>query len=225
MPHASTGSIAEVALGLQRRRASRGHFRSWSARYASTAPCTTPSVARVARTPDLPPLARAEEQEQTSAIASAAANGRARARPRAAQEAPAALPREEDRLLALPAFAPSAHPAKLDIWMSGIRIEIAMKPTAPPMTTIISGSSRLVSVCTRGLDLGVVGVGHALEHALELPALLADGDHVGHDRRELAAPLERLGDALALADRADRLLDDLLERARCRARSSRCPSP
>src|SRR5206468_13044934 len=36
------------------------------------------------------------------------------------------------------------HPAKLDIWMSGMRMDIAMNPTAPPMNTIISGSSRLV---------------------------------------------------------------------------------
>lgn len=33
--------------------------------------------------------------------------------------------------------------------MSGIRIANAMNPTAPPMTTMMMGSSRLVIACTR----------------------------------------------------------------------------
>jgi len=41
------------------------------------------------------------------------------------------------------------HGPKSFIWMSGIRIAKAMKPTEPPMRTIIIGSRRLVSACTR----------------------------------------------------------------------------
>src|SRR5262249_28152036 len=74
-------------------------------------------------------------------------------RPRAGNAAPppeatSPFPREEDRLV-LRTSSRHDYPAKFDIWMSGMRIEIAMKPTAPPITTIISGSRRLVSICTR----------------------------------------------------------------------------
>ena len=109
--------------------------------------------------------------------------------------------------------------------MSGIRIDSAMNPTAPPMSTIISGSSKLVSACTRVSTSRVVGVGDVLEHRLELAALLADRDHVRDDRRKRPAALERLGDALALADRADRLADHLLERGVAEHVLARCPSP
>ena len=54
------------------------------------------------------------------------------------------------------------------------------------------------------LDLGVVGPRDVLEHLLELTAALADGDHVRHDGREVAAALERPRDRLALADAARR---------------------
>src|ERR1019366_5084281 len=63
------------------------------------------------------------------------------------------------------------------------------------------------------LDLRVVRSRHVLEHRLDLPASLADGDHVRHERRKVAAPLERARDRLALADAAGRGLDDLLELA------------
>src|SRR5580704_2669106 len=38
------------------------------------------------------------------------------------------------------------------------------------------------------LDLGVIGARDVLEHLLELTAPLPDGDHVRHDRGEVAAP-------------------------------------
>ena len=98
------------------------------------------------------------------------------------------------------------------ISMIGIRIENTMKPTEPPISTIITGSSSVVSRADLHVDLELVGARHVLEHRLELARALADGDHVGHDRRELARALERRRDRLALLDRRRlRLLDHLLE--------------
>ena len=60
------------------------------------------------------------------------------------------LPRKEDSGLVVAAGGHGLyHSMKSFIWMSGIRIANAMKPTAPPMTIIMSGSSRLVSAWTR----------------------------------------------------------------------------
>src|SRR5438552_9925874 len=61
------------------------------------------------------------------------------------------------------------------------------------------------------LHLRVVAARDVLQHLLQLPALLADGDHVVHEGGKLPAALERRGDALALADRVARILDDARE--------------
>ena len=70
------------------------------------------------------------------------------------------------------------------IWMSGIKMAMAMKPTTPPSSTIISGSSKLVSATTRVFDVRLVGAAHVFEHRFELPGLLTDRDHVRHHGRE-----------------------------------------
>jgi hypothetical protein len=73
-------------------------------------------------------------------------NARAR---EGAEEAALSLPCEEDLPLCSPSCHGIAYCTKSFIWMSGIKIAKAMKPTAPPITTIMSGSRRLVSACTR----------------------------------------------------------------------------
>ena len=75
----------------------------------------------------------------------------ARAHEERAQAAPP-LPREKDLRLVcrLPRTGPPRHCCmKSFIWMNGIRIANAMNPTVPPMKTIMSGSSKLVSAETR----------------------------------------------------------------------------
>jgi len=64
----------------------------------------------------------------------------------ATQQPSSPLPREED-----PPFSarpPHHHSTNWFIWMSGMRIAIAMNPTIAPITTMMIGSSRLVSVAT-----------------------------------------------------------------------------
>ena len=88
------------------------------------------------------------------------------------------------------------------------------------MKTIIIGSSSVVSVGDRAVDLAVVGLGGLEEHLFELAALLADGDHVDQQRRKDAALLERRAIAVAFADASRAasiaslstvLLDDVLD--------------
>ena len=67
-----------------------------------------------------------------------------------------------------------------------------MTITMPTIIRIRSGSSSAVRRVDRGLDLLVVGVGHLLEHRLELADALADLDHVRDQRRELAARAQGL---------------------------------
>lgn len=70
---------------------------------------------------------------------------RAQARPAKRPEEPGSpLPREEHAALAALLGHLGSYCTKSFIWMSGMRMENAMKPTAAPMTTMIKGSSRLV---------------------------------------------------------------------------------
>src|SRR6478609_5157764 len=66
-----------------------------------------------------------------------------------APEPPAAFPRESDPPLAGEASGRGHHWTSSFIWMSGIKMAMAMKPTTPPSNTIIRGSSKLVSATTR----------------------------------------------------------------------------
>ena len=112
-----------------------------------------------------------------------------------------------------------SHCTKSFIWMSGIRIENAMKPTAPPMTTIISGSSRLVSACTWSRP--------ASRRRWRRSRASARAARSSRRPRSCASrsagicPLRLSGSAMLSPSRIelDRLLDHLLEAARCRARS------
>src|SRR5215203_5626933 len=52
-----------------------------------------------------------------------------------------------------------------------------------------------------GVDLGFIEVGYLTEHAVDVPGLLADGDHARHHRGEDGLVFERLVDRDALPDR------------------------
>jgi hypothetical protein len=95
--------------------------------------------------------------------------------------------------------------------MMGCMMENTMKPTLPPISDDHHGLEHRGHARERDVDLAVVGVGDVGQHLLELAGALADRDHVGDERRELAAALERRGDALALADVVAGRRDDLLE--------------
>src|SRR6478735_6756487 len=63
-------------------------------------------------------------------------------------QASAPLPGEQDPAVVL-ALQDHGYSTSSFICKSGIRIAIAMKPTAPPRATIMIGSSKLVSATTR----------------------------------------------------------------------------
>ena len=62
--------------------------------------------------------------------------------------------------------------------ISGMNSAMTMVPTMTPRTTIMIGSSKLISALDQHVHFFVVDVGDLVEHRVEVAGFLADVDHV-----------------------------------------------
>ena len=102
---------------------------------------------------------------------------------------------------------------------------MAMKPTAPPRTTIMMRLEQARQRRHAHLDVGLVRLGSRSRASPRAARSSRRPRSCASPSAGTPAALERLGDALAPADRADRLGDDGSRAWRSRARCARSPSP
>ena len=109
-------------------------------------------------------------------------------------------------------IAGRSHSMRLKTPKIGMYMAMTMAPMMAPMTTIMSGSMRLVSCSVVASTSCVVEVRDLAEHRVQGAGVLTDGHHLHDHRREDRVLRQRAGQRLTaphgLLDRLGGLLDD-----------------